>query len=423
VTPTSSVDQIPTITVSAPTDQAVLEAGTVTQVNVVASDDRAIARIELYVDNSLVESRVAPAGAALTTMSEVFTWSAAMLGPHSLQARVYDGAGQMAASRIVAVQVQMPGQASPTPSEGSPAPSLTPGVATPEPGSTPTIPAATQPPATATSASPLVTANLDANVRSGPGTNYSIVGGLAEGESALVTGRNAGTSWWQISYEGRSAWIANSVVTANTLAFNAPVVEAPPPPATNTPLPPTATSLPTATSGPTATPVPSTGFRIDQTTLNVGQCTTLRWDFDGIKAIYVTLGLGYDETGQDGHGSRQVCPSITTTYRARVIRQDSSQQTHELTATVSGTGCGADPYIMQFAPTTYEVASGQPFSVFWQVDCAKTVRYIKGSEPEVSVAGHGSKIDETITAETTFRLKVEKNDGTFVYKSFVVKLK
>jgi uncharacterized protein YgiM (DUF1202 family) len=407
-TATSSDVQPPTVVVNAPVQQAILPAGQAIPVSVIVNDDQSIARIELYVDNSLIESRVTPTGSVLTTKSEQFTWSASIVGPHTLQVRAYDATGPMGASAIVAVEVRAGSGGEPAPEPTSPPAEAT---ATPAPP--------TAPPATATPESALVTANVNANVRSGPGTNYPVVGGLAEAESALVTGRNADGSWWQISLLGQSAWIANSVVTANAQASSAPVVSAPPPPVTNTPLPPTATPTPV---GPTATPIPTTGFRVDQTNLSAGQCTTLRWDFDNINAIRVSFGLGYEREGQPGHGSRQVCPSVTTTYEAEVLKQDSSAQTYQATVNVSGSGCG-DPYITRFVSTIYEVAAGTPFSIFWEVDCAKSVKYIKGSSPEQSVGGHDKKIDVTINNDTTFRLKVEKNDGGFVYASFVVRTK
>jgi uncharacterized protein YgiM (DUF1202 family) len=392
--------------VNAPVQQAALQAGQAVPVSVIVNDDQSIARIELYVDNSLIESRVTPTGSVLTTKSEEFTWSASIVGPHTLQVRAYDATGQMGVSAIVAVEVRAG-------SGGEPAPEPT----SPPVGATPTPVPPTAPPATATPESAMLTANVNANVRSGPGTNYPVVGGLLEGESALVTGRNADGSWWQISLPSQSGWIANSIVTTNAQAASAPVVSAPPPPATNTPLPPTATPTP---AGPTDTPIPTTGFRVDQTNLGVGQCTTLRWDFDNINAIRVSFGLGYDREGQPGHGTRQVCPSVTTTYEAEVVRQDNSTQTYQVTVNVSGSGC-ADPYITRFVPTTYDVAAGAPFSIFWEVDCAKSVRYIKGSGSGQSVSGYGNKIDETINNDTTFKLEVEKNAGGFVYASFLVR--
>jgi hypothetical protein len=408
--------QPPTVAINVPADGAILPAGQTVQVNVVASDLQAVSRIELYVDNSLIESRVAPVGSKLSTMSEQFAWSASMIGAHSLQARAYNVTGQMGASRVVGVQVQLAGASTAAPETSVPDATNPPGE------TTATTAPPTSPPASPTSELAQVTANVDANVRGGPGTNYYVVGALPEGESATVTGRNNDSSWWQISYQGSAAWIADSVVTANTRAFEAPVVSAPPPPPTNTPAPPTATSPPAATSGPSPTPIPTTGFRADQTTLSVGQCTTLRWDFDNINAIHLVFGYGYAEEGQPGHGTREVCPSVTTAYKARVVRADTSQQTYEVTVNVSGSGC-ADPWIERFAPTTYDVNAGQAFSVFWDVHCAKAVWYSKGGGGEQSVGASGSRIDETINSDTTFRLKVEKNSGGNVSASFLVRVR
>ena len=213
--------QPPSVLINSPVNQAVLQAGQPIPVNFIVQDDQAIARIELYVDNSLIESRVTPTGSVLTTISDQFVWSASMLGPHSLQIRAYDATGQMGASAIVAVEVR-------SASGGEPLPEPT----IPPAAATATLPAPTVPLPSATPESARVTANVNANVRSGPGTNYPVVGGLMTGESALVTGRNGDASWWQINLQGQSAWIANSVVTANAQAANAPVVSAPPPPLT-----------------------------------------------------------------------------------------------------------------------------------------------------------------------------------------------
>jgi len=91
---------------------------------------------------------------------------------------------------------------------------------------------------------PLVTATVNANVRSGPDTAYGVVGSLSLGSTAEVAGRNDNNSWWYIKYAGASggyAWIAGSVVTTSCLPSVVQVVAAPP-------LPPTAT--------PTSTEVP-----------------------------------------------------------------------------------------------------------------------------------------------------------------------
>jgi hypothetical protein len=92
---------------------------------------------------------------------------------------------------------------------------------------TPT-PTVTVPP---TQCTPLVTANVVANIRSGPDTAYDIVGTLQLGQTATISGRNDMNTWWNIEYpagSGRFAWIAGSVATASCLPAVVQVVAAPP---------------------------------------------------------------------------------------------------------------------------------------------------------------------------------------------------
>ena len=87
---------------------------------------------------------------------------------------------------------------------------------------------------------PLVTASIRVNVRSGPGTNYPIVGSLTPGNSLRVIGQNEAGTWWQIRQSnGALGWIAAAVVEASHVEAM-PIAQAPPPPApTPTPVPPT----------------------------------------------------------------------------------------------------------------------------------------------------------------------------------------
>ena len=76
---------------------------------------------------------------------------------------------------------------------------------------------------------PTVTIKTRMNVREGPGTNYAVIGTAAPGEQYRITGQNPGRGdWWQIDYEGRSAWIYGPLVTA-TDAESVQVVATPVP--------------------------------------------------------------------------------------------------------------------------------------------------------------------------------------------------
>jgi len=97
---------------------------------------------------------------------------------------------------------------------------------------------------------PLVTTGKDkANLRSGPGTNYEIVGVLPSGGSLEIVGRNSDSSWWQVSAQSSLAWVAAEVVTANNIDDTIPIVEtsALPVQSTSTPFP-QSTELPQQSS-------------------------------------------------------------------------------------------------------------------------------------------------------------------------------
>ena len=73
---------------------------------------------------------------------------------------------------------------------------------------------------------PLVTAgDSNINIRSGPGTDYPVIGTLPAGESMAITGRNADASWWQVETPGGAGWIAAFVTTASNTDQPIPVVD------------------------------------------------------------------------------------------------------------------------------------------------------------------------------------------------------
>lgn len=50
------------------------------------------------------------------------------------------------------------------------------------------------------------------NVRSGPGTDHPVIGGLSYGDEVTVVGRNAEETWLQIVYESEKAWVSAAYV-------------------------------------------------------------------------------------------------------------------------------------------------------------------------------------------------------------------
>jgi uncharacterized protein YraI len=72
--------------------------------------------------------------------------------------------------------------------------------------------ATTAPPATPETAALTVT-SAALNVRSGPGTNYPVLGRLTSGQTFPVTGKNAAGSWWEFDYNGRKGWVVGTNVS------------------------------------------------------------------------------------------------------------------------------------------------------------------------------------------------------------------
>ena len=63
------------------------------------------------------------------------------------------------------------------------------------------------------------------NVRGGPGTYYPIVGSASPGQQFPITGKNPVSDWWQINYQGLTAWIyAPLVIAVNADSVQIPVV-------------------------------------------------------------------------------------------------------------------------------------------------------------------------------------------------------
>jgi hypothetical protein len=122
------------------------------------------------------------------------------------------------------------------------------GSASPTPTETATPTAAAL---TGTACLPTVVTNTDANVRTGPGQVYTVLGQLPQGSSANVAGKNSDGSWWYIEFAAGPnghAWIAGSVTTALCIPSTLAIVAAPPTPTF------TQTNTPTSTSTVTATP-------------------------------------------------------------------------------------------------------------------------------------------------------------------------
>lgn len=192
------------------------------------------------------------------------------------------------------------------------------------------------------------------NVRTGPGTNFPVIGVARVGDQGELVGRSADNRWWAVavpSAPGGTGWVsADFVLAAN--AEDVPVLASPPTPVPPTPAPPrpTATPVPaqpTATPAPalpTATPSAEIFFSADRTTIMQGECATLSWSVQNVQAVWVyPQGAQYAAFPRTGQGTEVVCPTTTTTYEMRVRLRDGSTQFRQVTITVNAPAPTATP--------------------------------------------------------------------------------
>jgi uncharacterized protein YraI len=149
------------------------------------------------------------------------------------------------------------------------------------------------PPDPPPSDAPSATAVEFVNIRTGPGTNYPVLGVASPGASGEVSGKSEDGAWWQLviptQYSSSGfGWVsAGYVVTQNT--DSVPVAEAPPPPPTveTTPPPPVSGAGCTLVSQEPADGTqfdPGIGFSTTWVLQNTGSDT---WDQGEVDLRYV----------------------------------------------------------------------------------------------------------------------------------------
>jgi uncharacterized protein YraI len=255
--------------------------------------------------------------------------------------------------------------------------------------SSPAIIIFTPTPSPSATSQPNLKAVTDVNVRGGPGTGYPTIGLLRANDTVTVVGRSQDGAWWQILFppnSGGTGWVVGTYVQPNQAANGVPVIVAPPPPATNTPIP-TNTPVPTATSIPatvTNTPAPTeVTFTADDTDLNQGECTRLRWRVRNVAAYWVDGVPGAGDEGQ-----KDVCDPVgTTIHTLRIKKLDNSTQDFTVTITVRA---GAIPQPILISPEP-----NKEFNFF-----PREVTFVWGA-----VAGPGT---------ITYAIEIEYNNGSWV---------
>jgi heat shock protein HslJ/uncharacterized protein YraI len=187
-----------------------------------------------------------------------------------------------------------------------------------------------------------VTSADGVNVRNGPGTEFAAVATLPQNSTGEVTAITNDGQWLQMiapQATGGAGWIAAGLVTVSGLE-QVPVLP-----------PPDVEVTPTPTSEAAA---PIVAFTADQTVIDAGECTTVRWQVQNVSEVYVyPAGADWADFPVTGEGSEEVCPEETTTYELRVVLPNGSADTRQISVQVIQPDAPADP----LAGTTWTLAA------------------------------------------------------------------
>ncbi len=141
-------------------------------------------------------------------------------------------------------------------------------------------------------------------------------------------------------------------------------------------------------------------LRADSNWVNQGQCTTIRWDVDNVKAVYFID--GGNSQGVSGHDTRNVCPAVTTTYTLRVVGLNNQSQDYPITINVTN---APTPPTINFWVDNGTINAGQCTTLHWDVQNVREV-YLN----DQGVAGQGAQ-QVCPGSTTTYTLRVVRNDG------------
>jgi pSer/pThr/pTyr-binding forkhead associated (FHA) protein len=330
---------LPRVSITSPPEGTRLKLGEKVFVLSVASDRKGIVQVELWVNNVLYHSVVSPTPQGQPLLSVQQSWKPAVVGRYDLKVKAYNAAGLIGESETVVVEVVL------TPAGRGPTTRTRP-TATPAAtriSTIPTPPTATATPSPTPTAMPTCVSDAafvaDVTVPDGavfkPGDRIDKVWRL----------RNSGTCPWGEGYSwvfmagdqmgapktqavpatdpGDTADIRVSMYAPDVsgtyrslwrmkdpgdrfLGPRVSVVIWVQIPTTSTPTP-----APTPTL-----PPPEISFRAGKRTLKPGDCTSLYWDVEHVREVY----LG--KTGVVGHDRKTVCPDKTTTYELFVITDE-----------------------------------------------------------------------------------------------------
>jgi hypothetical protein len=171
----------------------------------------------------------------------------------------------------------------------------------------------------------------------------------------------------------------------------------------------------TITVTPNSNVLPNPNFRADAYSVAVGQCTTLRWSIENVRAVFFWDGA--NAQGVSGNDARQVCPNSTTTYRLQVVYNDGQAQDWYVTVVVTAS---AEPAITFFANPD-SIARGSCAMLTWQVSGAfNSISLFDTSSSSNTVVGPDGNIQVCPNNTAQYILRITGVDGRMFERSVTV---
>jgi hypothetical protein len=252
----------PTVSILAPANDETLTIGQDIIVQSVSVSKVGLKRVELWVNDQLVDTQIADSTTAYTALQP---WRPDRKGIYLLKIRAFDQADVVSDPAAVSVVV--------LPSTSAESPTTSPSAAT-------------------------LTTKTDLNVRAGPSTDFAVLTVLRAGETVTIIGRNAAGTWWLIAQadtpEGVGWASAQPQYGTAVNTAGLPVIE-------QTEYAPIIHF-----------------FQADKVNILPGENVLLQWDLTGAQAAYLYPG---GEEGIVAPGQLQVQPDRTTTYHLVAINQ------------------------------------------------------------------------------------------------------
>lgn len=327
----SSAAALPTVNIQAPVSSMSFVEGANVVIQVVGADTGAgISRIDLQIDDLPAGSSTSPVAAGQSVFIATFEWPAMGVGAHAISAVALRADGTASAPTLISINV-VAAPATEAPPTDIP-PTEVPPTEAPAEDDTAEQPA--EEPTEEEPTGPQAVTNAGINVRSGPGTDYPLMGSWLAGTELELTGRNADNTWFRAPYYLGEGWMFAGLLDVSGDVNTLPVINVPPPPTAIPPtaVPPTIAPAPVATAAPAGPSVNYWSTIEDGKTYDEGTCFRFFWETSGVKAVYFE---GEAQTGSNSGGIER-CPSGTGTksFTLRVILPDDSVDERQIFVTL-----------------------------------------------------------------------------------------